>query len=203
MCEPMCSCLSSIWKKLTKKVCSGRDHVIWIMHLLLHCRRVSELDQVDQKGIAWSWFKSCVKENKVEQNVVVNNSIPDTTSTIDKLIDKLPTFTPKDGTEKEFNGVIKNIKDDFDTLKKDIVSFVTFVETRLDGRRRPNWWSRSVHGWLVDSPLDTYPRYSWPISFRPNFKRKNRKISTSEKTWQLVWSKSTTMKIFLTQRNHN
>ena len=66
----------------------------------------------------------------MEQNVVVNNSIPDTTSTIDKLIDKLPTFTPKDDTASDFNAVVKNIKDDFEKLKKDIVSFVIFVQTR-------------------------------------------------------------------------
>ena len=53
----------------------------------------------------------------------MNNSIPDTTRTIDKLIDKLPSYTPKDDTAKEFNEVIKNIKDDFQKLKKDIVSF--------------------------------------------------------------------------------
>jgi len=71
----------------------------------------------------------------VEQNVVVNNSIPDTTSTIDKLIDKLPTFTPKDDTASDFNAVVKNIKDDFEKLKKDIVSCMIYqTSTDADSR---------------------------------------------------------------------
>ena len=72
----------------------------------------------------------------MEQNVVVNNSIPDTTSTIDKLIDKLPTFTPKDDTASDFNACVKNIKDDFEKLKKDIVSFGIFVQTLTDADNR-------------------------------------------------------------------
>ena len=58
------------------------------------------------------------KENKVEQNVVVN--IPDTTRVIEKLIDKLPSFTPKDDSKKEeeFGDVVKDIKNEFQTLKE-------------------------------------------------------------------------------------
>ena len=127
-------------------------HIGYMIYPLLHCERVSEFGTRKwiRKAIARSWFKYCVKENKVEQNVVVNNSIPDTTSTIDKLIDKLPTFTPKDGTEKEFNEVITNIKDDFDTLKKEIVSLVISVEIRPtdeSDERSPS----IVHGGLVDA----------------------------------------------------
>ena len=57
------------------------------------------------------------KENKVEQNVVVN--IPDTTRVIEKLIDKLPSLTPKDDSrkEEEFGDVVKDIKNEFQTLK--------------------------------------------------------------------------------------
>lgn len=83
----------------------------------------------------------------MEQNVVVNNSIPDTTSTIDKLIDKLPTFTPKDDTASDFNAVVKNIKDDFEKLKKDIVSFVIFVQTLTDADNRTDDRSPSTEAW--------------------------------------------------------
>ena len=143
MCEPVSSCLSSIWKKLTKKVCWERGHVILNRSIdppakliqsrygtCLFCSLFVKCPGFASGSKKQSWFKSGFKENKVEQNVVVNNSIPDTTSTIDKLIDKLPTFTPKDDTASDFNAVVKNIKDDFEKLKKDIVSFVIFVQTR-------------------------------------------------------------------------
>ena len=60
------------------------------------------------------------KENKVEQNVIVN--IPNTTVAIEKLIDKLPSFTPKDESKDEFGTVVKDIKDEFQILKELIVS---------------------------------------------------------------------------------
>lgn len=51
-------------------------------------------------------------------------NIPNTTSAIEKLIDKLPGFTPKDDQKKEdeFSEVVNDIKDEFQTLKDLIVS---------------------------------------------------------------------------------